>query len=302
MTIRIGTRGSALALAQAGLVAAALSRAGIETEMVVVRTHGDQHPDRPTRLLGVGAFVTEIENALHDHRVDIGVHSAKDLPSPGSTDLVLAAFLPREDPADVLVTRGGARLLDLEPGAVIGTESPRRRAFTLSIRPDLAVSEIRGNVDTRLRKLDSGDFDGLVMAAAGLVRLGLGNRISERFAPDVMLPAVGQGAIAAQTRAGDNRALDAAGEIDDAATRAAVEAERAFLSAMGGGCQRPISAWARIEGSRLIIDGAVVDPTGRRVIRARVETTAAEPKGAGQALAEQVRGLGADALLAEAVS
>jgi hydroxymethylbilane synthase len=140
------------------------------------------------------------------------------------------------------------------------------------------------------------------MAAAGLLRLGLGHRISERFAPEVMLPAVGQGAIAAQTRVEDDRALEAARAIDDAATRAAVVAERGFLNAMGGGCQRPISAWARVEGSRLIIDGAVSDAAGRRIIRAQIVTTAADPTRAGQSLAERIRRLGADALLAEAVS
>jgi hydroxymethylbilane synthase len=302
VTVRIGTRGSALALAQAGLVGAALSRIGVATEIVVVRTQGDQHPDRPARLLGVGAFVAEIETALRDRRVDVAVHSAKDLPSPGSEDLDLAAFLAREDPADVLVTRGGSQLRDLTPGARIGTESPRRRAFILAARPDLVLAEMRGNVDTRLRKLDSGAVDGLVMAAAGLLRLGLGGRIAERFPADVMLPAVGQGAIVAQVRRGEVRLAEIARAIDDAPTRAAVEAERAFLSAMGGGCQRPISAWARVEGPRLIIDGAVADGAGRRIVRARLEAPTAQPERAGLALAERVRALGADALLAEAAS
>jgi hydroxymethylbilane synthase len=300
--MRIGTRGSALALAQAGLVAAALTRVGIATETVIVRTHGDEHPDRPTRLLGLGAFVAEIENALRDLRIDIAVHSAKDLPSPGTSGLVLAAFLPREDPADALVTRAGARLRDLAAGALIGTESPRRRAFVLAARPDLVVGEIRGNVDTRLRKLDAGDVDGLVVAAAGLLRLGLHDRIVERFDPTVMLPAAGQGAIVAQTRVGDQQSLEAARAIDDAATRAAVESERAFLTAMGGGCQRPIGAWARCDGARLVIEGAVADADGRRIIRAQVETTTSQPERAGRALAERMRTLGADALLAEVVS
>jgi hydroxymethylbilane synthase len=302
VTVRIGTRGSALALAQAGLVGAALGDIGVATEIVVVRTQGDQHPERPARLLGVGAFVAEIETALRDRRVDVAVHSAKDLPSPGSKDLDLAAFLPREDPADVLVTRGGERLRDLTPGARIGTESPRRRAFILAARPDLVLAEMRGNVDTRLRKLDSGTVDGLVMAAAGLLRLGLGGRIAERFPVDVMLPAVGQGAIVAQVRRGEARLTKIARAIDDAPTRAAVEAERAFLSAMGGGCQRPISAWARVEGPRLIIDGAVADAAGRRIVRARIEAPPAQPERAGLALAERVRAPGADALLAEAAS
>jgi hydroxymethylbilane synthase len=291
-----------LALAQAELVAAALSRAGAAPETVVVRTRGDEQPGQPTRTLGIGAFVAEIERALREHRIDLAVHSAKDIPSPGSPGLVLAAFLPREDACDVLATRDGARLRDLAAGAVIGTESPRRRAFILAARPDLVVCDIRGNVDTRLRKLDAGDVDGLVMAAAGLLRLGLSHRIAERFDPHTMVPAVGQGAVVAQARVDDHATLETARAIDHAPTRAAVEAERAFLAAMGGGCQRPIGAWARCEGSRLLIEGAVADAGGRRIVRAHVDGAPSQPDHAGRMLAERMRARGADALLTEVAS
>jgi hydroxymethylbilane synthase len=302
MTIRIGTRGSALALAQAALVETALRRAGAVTEIVVIRTEGDRRPDQPTRALGIGAFVAELEHALRDRRVDVAAHSAKDLPADGAADLALAAYLAREDPADVLITRHGAMLADLPPGASIGTESPRRRAFILAARRDLSVRGIRGNVDTRLRKLEGGEVDALVLAAAGLARLGLSDRVAERFDPSVMPPAVGQGALVAQCRDGDTVTRNLLDAIDDLSTHAAVDAERAFLAALGGGCLRPVGALAVVRGRRVEITGAVADPDGREILRADLAASGDRATEAGAALAARLRAMGADRLLASVVS
>jgi hydroxymethylbilane synthase len=278
---------------------AALERAGIAAELVIVHAAGDRHPDRPTAALGVGAFVKDLEIALLDRCIDVAVHSAKDLPTASPSGLTLGAFLPRGDPRDALVTRDGTGLASLPAGAVIGTDSPRRRAFLLAARPDLAVGGMRGNVDTRLRKLAEGQVDGLLVAASGLARLGLDHRAAERLDPAVMLPAVGQGAIVAQvlSDAFDLRARLAA--VDHLPTRAEVEAERAFLAALGGGCQRPIAALGRCDGRRLVLDGAVLDASGTRIVRERVEGDAASPSEAGAALARRLLALGADRLLVE---
>jgi hydroxymethylbilane synthase len=299
LTVRVGTRGSALARAQAGLVTAALERLGMACEVVTIHTLGDRHPTRPTMTLGIGAFVKDLEGALLDHRIDLAVHSAKDLPGEDTPGVVLAAFLPREDPADVLVTRVGTGLQSLAPGAVIGTDSPRRRAFLLAARPDLIVRGIRGNVDTRLRKLRDGEVDGLVLAAAGLVRLGLAGQTVERFDASVMLPAVGQGVLAVQTRADAVDLRHRLAMLDDGPTHAAVEAERAFLGGLGGGCQRPIGALCTVEGARLTLEGAVLDPSGAQVIRDRAEGTAADPAGLGAALAARLLARGAERLMFE---
>lgn len=297
MTLRIGTRGSALALAQTAVMAQAMEEIGLRGEVVTIRTHGDLHPDRPAAALGVGAFVKELEAALLEGRIDLAVHSAKDLPSEAAPGLVLAAFLLREDPRDALVTRDGCGLRGLAPGAVVGTDSPRRRAFLLAARPDLSVRGVRGNVDTRMRKLHTGLVDALVLAAAGLARLGLADRAAERFDPTVMLPAVGQGAVVAQTRAdaGDLRARLAA--LDHAPTRAAIEAERAFLTALGGGCQRAIAALGTCSGGRLRLEGAVLDRTGTRMVRAQIEGEITRPANLGTGLAARLLTMGADALL-----
>lgn len=295
--VRVGTRGSPLAMAQAALVTAALDGAGVRCETIPIRTQGDRHPDHPTVALGVGAFVKDLEAALLDGRIDLAVHSAKDLPSDVTEGLVLAAFLRREDPRDVLVTRDGAGLRAMAPHSVVGTESPRRKAFVLAARPDLDVRGVRGNVDTRLRKLEAGEVDGLVLAAAGLARLGLSSRASESLDPSVMLPAVGQGALVAQTRAGDGTLRARLAAIDHLPTRATVEAERAFLAALGGGCLRPIAALGTCTGERLVLEGAVLDPTGGRIVRDAAEGETSRPDVLGVRLAVRLRALGAEDLL-----
>ncbi len=290
--LRLGTRGSALALAQTGLIAARLQEAGMETTVVTIRTEGDRAQADRSMMLGRGAFVKELERALLEGDVDLAVHSAKDLPTGESPGLAIVAWPEREDPRDALVSATGAGLADLPPGARVGTESPRRRAFLLRARPDLAVTPIRGNVDTRLAKLDAGDYDALVVAVAGLVRLGRAGRISERLEPAVMLPAVGQGALAVQMRAEDPRAAEV-GRLDHPATRTAVLAERAFLDAMGGGCRAPFAALAGLEGDRMELSGAALDPDGREALFDRVEGGAAEAEPLGRSLAGALLGRGA---------
>jgi hydroxymethylbilane synthase len=299
--LRIGTRGSALARAQTALVAAALEGRGLSCEMVTIRTLGDQHPDRPAVSLGVGAFVREIEAALLAGRVDIAVHSAKDLPGESTPGLMLAAFMPREDPRDALVTRDGIGLRALAPGSVVGTGSPRRRAFLLAAYPSLLVRELRGNVDTRIRKLEAGEVDALVIAAAGLERLGLGHRAAERLDPAVMLPAVGQGAVVIQCCSGQDWLCERLSAMDHPPTRAAMEAERAFLAALGGGCQRPIAALATTDGTRLRLQGAVLGPSGERIVRDQAEGDTSAPVELGRRLAARLLDRGAGELLAEAV-
>jgi hydroxymethylbilane synthase len=303
--LRIATRGSALALWQAHHVRDRLcaADAGASVELVVIKTTGDKILDVPlAKVGGKGLFVKEIERALLDGDADLAVHSMKDVPAELEPGLAMSAISAREDPWDALVTRDGRGFDGLAPGARVGTSSLRRQCQLRALRPDMTIVSLRGNVDTRLRKLDAGDVDGLVMAAAGLLRLGLSHRIAERFDPHTMVPAVGQGAVVAQARVDDHATLETARAIDHAPTRAAVEAERAFLAAMGGGCQRPIGAWARCDGTRLLIEGAVADALGRRIVRARLDAAASQPERAGQALAERARALGADALLTEVAS
>ena len=250
--IAIGSRGSALALAQARLVSEALERDGRRTRVVIVETEGDRRA--PDTAWGEGAFVAAIERALLDGRVDVAVHSAKDVPIEQDARLRIAAYLPRADPRDALVVRADATehsLSDLRPGTRVGTDSPRRAGFIRARRPDLVVHPLHGNVDTRLRRLDAGETDALVLACAGLDRLDLGGRIAERLSPEVVPPAPGQGAIAIQVRRDDARMVGLTAAIDDARTRAAVEAERAFLEASGGGCRAPIGALATIAGGEL---------------------------------------------------
>ena len=248
--LRIGTRGSALALVQARWVAARLADEGTATELVIIRTEGD---DRPVDTAwGEGAFVARIVSALLDGTIDVAVHSAKDVPTDEHPDLVIAAYPGREDPRDALVCRErGATLATLPYGSRVGTDSPRRTAFLRAVRPDLVMHPLHGNVDTRLAKLDRGDSDALVLAVAGLTRLGRADRIDE-ILPAVVVPsAPGQGSLAVQVRASDAEAVEAVGRLDDPATRAAVVAERALLNATGGGCRSPIGAIGQVEGGVL---------------------------------------------------
>jgi hydroxymethylbilane synthase len=261
--IRIGSRGSALALAQAGLVRDAFEREGRPSRIVIIQTEGDRRA--PDSAWGEGAFVAAIERALLDGHIDVAVHSAKDVPTDEDPRLRIAAYLPRADPRDALIVRVEAnerQLDDLPPGSRIGTDSPRRTGFLLARRPDLAVHPLHGNVDTRLRRLDDGETDALVLACAGLDRIGLGDRIAQRLAPDVVPPAPGQGAIAVQIRRDDARMTALTAAIDDRSARLTVDTERAFLIASGGGCRAPIGALATIEDGGLELLGGYANPDG----------------------------------------
>jgi hydroxymethylbilane synthase len=296
--IVIGTRGSALARWQAEHVAARLRSAcpGLEVSLRIIKTRGDKILDVPlARVGGKGLFVKEIEEALVRGEVDLAVHSVKDVPAELGEGLVLAAIPEREDPRDALVlpARGGvpARggLGALARGAVVGTSSLRRRCQLAALRPDLAVRDLRGNVDTRLRKLDAGEFDAVLLAAAGLIRLGFGDRVSELLDPAAMLPAAGQGALGIEARGDDREALSLAASLHHAETASRVRAERALLARLGGGGQVPIAAHARLEGTGLLLEALVGHPTSGRILRGRAEGD--------RARAEEIgRDLGADLL------
>jgi hydroxymethylbilane synthase len=253
--LRIGTRGSQLALVQANWVAARLAEHGVATEITVIRTEGD---DRPVDTAwGEGAFVGRIVGALLDGSVDLAVHSAKDVPTDEHPRLTIAAYPPREDPRDALVCRvRGTTLATLPRGARVGTDSPRRVAFLRAIRPDLQVHPLHGNVDTRLAKLDRGESDALVLAVAGLTRLGRADRIDDILPTSHVAPAPGQGSLALQVRADDDEAIAAVSLLDDAPTRAAVQAERALLNATGGGCRSPIGAAGLVDGATITLEAA----------------------------------------------
>jgi len=261
--ISIGSRGSALALAQARLVVEAFEQHGRPSRIVIIETEGDRRA--PDTAWGEGAFVAAIERALLDGRVDVAVHSAKDVPTDEDPRLRIGAYLPRADPRDALVVPDGAKgrtLDELPSGTRVGTDSPRRTGFLLARRPDLVLHPLHGNVDTRLRRLDDGETDALVLACAGLDRLGLGGRIAERLAPEIVPPAPGQGAVAVQIRRDDTRMVALAAEIDHQPTRAAVESERAFLAASGGGCRAPIGALAELSDGDLVLLGGYARPDG----------------------------------------
>ncbi len=298
----IGTRGSALAIAQAEAVAAALRRVqpGLTVRLERIRTAGDRLADAPLGPAGgKGLFVKEIEEALLEGRIDLAVHSLKDVPAELPAGLTLAAFPAREDARDVLVARTGATLNVLPQGAAVGTGSLRRQAQLLALRPDLKVVPIRGNVDTRLRKLDSGEVDALILAAAGLRRLGLVGRVTEYLAPDRMVPAIGQGALALEVRERDLAGAvgEAVRALDHAETRAAVLAERAFLRALGGDCKTPVAAHARLAGTQIRLTGLVASWDGERMVRGEAAGPVAEGERLGSTLANDLLARGGRAIL-----
>ena len=297
--LRVGTRGSALALAQARAVAARLEALGTGVEIVPIRTEGDRLLEaRLAALGGKGLFVREIEEALLAGAVECAVHSLKDLPAERPAGLVLAAFPPREDPGDVLVTRGGGGLDDLPAGAVVGTSSPRRRALALALRPDLVVEPIRGNVDTRLRKLEDGGFDAVILAAAGLRRLGLAPAHARPLDPEVFVPAVGQGIVAVETRQADGRVRALLAALDHAPTRACARAERAYLGRLGASCNSPMAGHARLRAGRLEMAGLVASEDGTHVLRGGDAAPAAEAEALGRRLADALLARGAASVAA----
>jgi hydroxymethylbilane synthase len=266
--LRIGTRGSRLALAQSREVADAITASGVETELVTITTAGDRGADPASDPAGVkGLFVTEIVRALLDGEVDLAVHSAKDLPAVDTEGVVIAGVPERASALDVLVTRDG----DLRPGARVGTSSVRRRAQVFRLRPDVIVEDLRGNVDTRLRKLGDGEVDALIIAGAGLLRLGV---VPEHAAPmslAEMVPAPGQGCLAVQARASDDATIEVLSALDHAASRMALEAERGLMARLGGGCALPLGAFAESVPRGVKLLAVALSPDGSRIVRTEVD-------------------------------
>lgn len=295
----IATRRSPLALWQAEFVGRALESFGRKVELLPLVTQGDRILDAPlSRVGGKGLFVKEIEEALLDGRADLAVHSLKDVPTHLPAGLVLGAVLEREDPRDALCAPAHRTLDALPPGARVGTSSLRRRAQLLARRPDLEVVEIRGNVGTRLARLER-DVDAVILAAAGLRRLGLEDRITERVATDVLLPAVGQGALAVEIRADDEETAALVRRLDHPDTRDAVRAERALLARLEGGCQIPVAAHAEVAGERLRLRARVGRLDGSELLEARIEGPRAEAESIGIRAAEDLLARGAGRILAE---
>ncbi len=275
--IRIGTRGSPLALAQAHMVAEGLQRNGAATEIVVIKTTGDMVLDRPlSEVGGKGLFTKEIEAALLSGDIDCAVHSAKDLETTLPAPLTLGAFLPREDVRDVFISRDGLRLDELPAGATVGTASLRRQALVRRARPDLKLEILRGNVQTRLAKLNAGVCDGTLLALAGLKRLGTESVATEILDTDRFLPACAQGAIAIEIRRDDDRAIEALGPLDHADTRTAIAAERGFLAALDGSCRTPIAGLATVRDGRVTLRGLLASADGRRIEEIEADGPAAD--------------------------
>jgi hydroxymethylbilane synthase len=269
--LRLGTRGSPLARWQADWVAGRLREHGVAVEIVQITTQGDVKTGPLASFGGVGVFTKEIQRALLDERIDLAVHSLKDLPTEPIPGLKVAAVPPREAVGDVLVTRDGVSLDDLPKGAKVGTGSTRRRTQLWYVRPDLVIEDIRGNVETRLAKLDAGEYDAIVLAEAGLSRLGLRDRVQHVLPQKIMLPAIGQGALGLETRSDDSRTIAAVQPLDDLLTHRSVIAERAFLSTLRGGCLAPVAGYAFFEGSNLeralVLEGVILSKDGRECKR-----------------------------------
>jgi hydroxymethylbilane synthase len=297
--LRIGTRGSALALWQARSIARALREAtGVEPEIVIIKTSGDKFQQTSFSQIGTkGIFIKELEDALLEARIDLAVHSMKDVPTEMPEGLTIAAIGKREDVRDALISSSGATLALLPQGARVGTSSLRRQSQLLYVRRDLRMLELRGNVDTRIEKLKRGDYDAIVLAKAGLDRLGLSGNISQVLPHDVSLPAAGQGAIGIEARTGDAETLRALTALEDAETRSAVTAERAALAGLGGGCQVPIGAWGRIENAKLALDVAVLSPDGTQRMWEKDSGSPEEAEVIGKRVAKKLRDGGAAALL-----
>jgi hydroxymethylbilane synthase len=299
--LRIATRKSQLALWQAGHVATLLREAhpGLQVELVPLLTQGDRIQDRSlAQIGGKGLFIKELEVAIEELRADIAVHSMKDVPAELPKGLMIGAVLKRGDARDALVTTSGiTRLEDLPRAAMVGTSSLRRQAQLCALRPDIRITALRGNVDTRLRKLDAGAMDAIVLACAGLMRLGLESRITARLDPKISLPAVTQGVIGIECRSSDapTRALLTA--LEHPATRLVMDAERAFAARLGGSCQSPIAAFAELNADQITLDGLVAEPDGSRLLRDRVSGGIGDPAALGRQLAERILAAGAQALL-----
>lgn len=304
-SLRIGTRGSKLALWQAEWVKASLVdvHPGLSVEVVTIKTSGDMILDVPlAKIGGKGLFVKEIENALFDGGIDLAVHSMKDVPIVIPPGLSLECVTPREDPLDALVSRNGQGLKDLPPGARIGTSSLRRQAQLLHFRQDLVMVSLRGNLNTRLRKLEEQDLDAIILASAGLKRMGLNHRVTETIPTEICLPAIGQGVLAIETRLGDRDVNETIAFLNDAETALTMRAERAFLRRLEGGCQVPIAAYVQLIEDGLEIEGMVASVDGKKMVRQRKWGDRGEAEALGIELAETLLSLGGDQILREIYS
>ncbi|MEK6575956.1 MAG: hydroxymethylbilane synthase [Nitrospirota bacterium] len=298
----IGTRGSLLAVTQATWVKKELEKnfTGLKINLKKIKTMGDKILDVPlAKVGGKGLFVKEIEDALLRGEVDIAVHSMKDLPADIPQGLIISAVTFREDPSDVLISRDGKGLSELPVEARIGTSSLRRISQLLHFRTDLMMIQLRGNLDTRLKKLDKGDVDAIILAAAGVKRMGWESRITEYITHDISLPATGQGALGIETRESDTTINGMVARLNHPETSRCVTAERTFLGKLQGGCQVPIAALARIEGDQMVMEGLVASIDGKRLVRQRISGNQMEHEKLGLLLAERLLSLGADRILKE---
>jgi hydroxymethylbilane synthase len=298
--LRIATRKSPLALWQAEHVKARLQQAhsGLEVELVTMSTQGDKILDTPlAKIGGKGLFVKELEQGMLEGRADIAAHSIKDVPMEFPEGLFLATILEREEPCDAFVSNTYASLDELPQGAIVGTSSLRRRCQLLSKRPDLEIRDLRGNVNSRLGKLDNGDYDAIILACAGLVRLEMGDRIRQRLSAEQILPAVGQGSVGLEAREGDDEVLSLISVLDDAETRYRITAERAMNHQLPGGGQVPIAGHALLEGDQLYLRGLVGEPDGSRIISGEIRGPKADAEKLGVQLADELLGRGARAIL-----
>ncbi|RPI76897.1 MAG: hydroxymethylbilane synthase [Desulfobacteraceae bacterium] len=302
MSLKIGTRGSRLALAQSEWIRIKLKEQypEIQIEVVPIKTKGDRILDSPlSRIGGKGLFVKEIEDALLKNKIDLAIHSMKDLPAELPPDLTLTVFPQREDPRDALISLQDFNIAELPQGAYVATGSLRRAAQLLALRPDLQIAPLRGNVDTRLNKLESGEFSAMILAVAGLKRLGLIARAGSILAPEYFLPAIGQGALGVEIRAADAATAGLLSFLNHPETEYTIRAERSFLKTLQGGCQVPIAGYARMEHNRITLQGLVAELNGRKLFKDSIQGPAEECEKIGTALAQRLLAAGADKILEE---
>ncbi len=299
---KIGTRGSILARWQAEFVRKKILQAtGVDAEIVIIKTSGDKLQQASfAEIGGQGVFIKELQEALLNGEIDLAVHSVKDVPTDVPSRLCFPVICRRDDVRDCLVAaKPGQALATLRKGARVGTSSLRRHAQLRHARPDLDVRELRGNVDTRLRKVESGEYDAILLAKAGLDRLGLSGRIAEVLDPEILMPAVGQGAIGVQARVKDEEMAEAISTLDDFETRQSIVAERSLLGALQGGCQVPLGAWARLERGELVMDAVVCSPDGQKHVRQHGSAPAEQARDLGRHVAELLWNAGAAEILEE---
>ena len=299
--LRIGSRGSILARWQAEFVRKQLFQlTGVEAEIIIIKTSGDKMQQQPlTQIGGKGIFIKELEEALLEESIDLAVHSVKDIPTDTPGRLHFPAVCRRDDVRDCLVSHTGTSLANLKQGARVGTGSLRRQAQLRHYRPDLDLRELRGNVDTRLRKVESGEYDAIVLSKAGLDRLGWSQKITEPLSTEISLPAVGQGAIAIESRVNDRDADEILSKLNDLETRTAIIAERALLSALQGGCQVPLGAWARMERAELVMEAVVCSVDGTQYVRKKASAPPDQAAQLGEHLARVLAEGGARTILEE---